>query len=104
MPIAQIIDMPGAGAREYEQAFALIHPDGAWPAGQLNHIAGPSGDGFRVIASTCPLLLLSVPAAGAPTVTVEEQAHPRPSRSSVIGFACGSAMCPGGVSVLSTLS
>ena len=41
--------MPGAGVREYEHAFALIHPDGAWPAGQLNHIAGPTGDGFRVI-------------------------------------------------------
>ncbi len=49
MPIAQIIDMPGAGIREYEQAFRLIHPAGAWPAGQLNHIAGPTADGFRVI-------------------------------------------------------
>jgi hypothetical protein len=49
MPIAQIIDMPGAGAREYEQAFAAIHPGGAWPAGQLDHIAGPTPDGFRVI-------------------------------------------------------
>jgi hypothetical protein len=49
MPIAQIIEMPGAGAREYEQAFAAIHPDGAWPEGQLDHIAGPTPDGFRVI-------------------------------------------------------
>jgi hypothetical protein len=49
MPYAQIIDMPGAGVREYEQAFALIHPDGRWPAGQLDHIAGPTEDGFRVI-------------------------------------------------------
>lgn len=49
MPIAQIIDMPGAGISEYEQAFALIHPAGAWPAGQLDHIAGPTPDGFRVI-------------------------------------------------------
>ncbi|HEY6888670.1 MAG TPA: hypothetical protein VI300_12850 [Solirubrobacter sp.] len=49
MPIAQIIEMPGAGSREYEQAFALIHPGGAWPDGQLSHIAGPTPDGFRVI-------------------------------------------------------
>jgi hypothetical protein len=49
MPIAQIIEMPGAGVLEYEQAFALLHPDGAWPEGQINHIAGPTPDGFRVI-------------------------------------------------------
>jgi len=49
MPIAHIIDMPQAGVREYEQAFALIHPDGAWPVGQLDHIAGPTPEGFRVI-------------------------------------------------------
>ena len=49
MPYAQIIDMPGAGVSDYEQAFALIHPDGEWPAGQLDHIAGPTPDGFRVI-------------------------------------------------------
>jgi hypothetical protein len=49
MPFAQIIDMPGASAGEYEQAFALIHPDGAWPDGQLDHIAGPTPGGFRVV-------------------------------------------------------
>jgi hypothetical protein len=49
MPIAHIIDMPGASVRDYEQAFSAIHPDGAWPAGQLDHIAGPTADGFRVI-------------------------------------------------------
>jgi hypothetical protein len=49
MPIAHIIDMPGATAREYEQAFSAIHPGGAWPAGQLDHIAGPTPDGFRII-------------------------------------------------------
>jgi hypothetical protein len=49
MPIAQIIEMPGAGVREYEQAWTLIHPDGRWPDGQLSHIAGPGPAGFRVI-------------------------------------------------------
>jgi hypothetical protein len=49
MPIAQIIEMPGLGAAEYEQAFAVIHPDGAWPEGQLSHLAGPTETGFRVI-------------------------------------------------------
>lgn len=49
MPIAQIIEMPGAGVAEYEQAFALIHPGGAWPEGQLGHVAGPTADGFRII-------------------------------------------------------
>jgi hypothetical protein len=41
--------MPGAGVREYEQAWHVIHPDGVWPQGQLSHIAGPTPDGFRVI-------------------------------------------------------
>ena len=49
MSIVQIIDMPGAGAEQYDQAFAAIHRGGAWPAGQLDHIAGPTADGFRVI-------------------------------------------------------
>lgn len=49
MRFAQIIEMPGAGVREYEQAFAVIHPGGEWPEGQLSHIAGPTPDGFRVI-------------------------------------------------------
>jgi hypothetical protein len=49
MPIVQIIDMPGAGVREYEAAFGLIHPDGAWPEGQLTHLAGPTPEGFRVV-------------------------------------------------------
>ena len=48
MPIAQIIDMPGAGAREYEQASR--DPSRRDVAeGQLDHIAGPTPDGFRVI-------------------------------------------------------
>jgi hypothetical protein len=49
MPIAQIIEMPGLTVDAYEQAFALIHPDGVWPDGQLGHVAGPTDDGFRVI-------------------------------------------------------
>jgi hypothetical protein len=49
MPIAQIIEMPGAGRADYDAAFALIHPDGQWPEGQIGHIAGPTPGGFRVI-------------------------------------------------------
>ena len=49
MPIAQIIEMPGAGVAEYEHAFALIHRNGARPDGQLSHIAGPTPEGFRVV-------------------------------------------------------
>ena len=49
MPIAQIIDMPGATERDYDAAFAAIHPEGHWPEGQLAHIAGPAEGGFRVI-------------------------------------------------------
>ena len=49
MSIAEIIDMPGAGISEYEQAFAVIHCDGVWPEGQINHIAGPTPERFRVI-------------------------------------------------------
>jgi hypothetical protein len=49
MPIAQIIEMPGMTVDAYEEAFALIHPGGAWPEGQISHVAGPTADGFRVI-------------------------------------------------------
>ena len=49
MPYAQIFEMPGADVAAYEQAFGLLHPDGRWPDGQLDHIAGPTPDGFRVI-------------------------------------------------------
>jgi hypothetical protein len=49
MPIVHIIDMPGADVSAYDQAFAAIHPGGAWPEGQLEHIAGPVEGGFRVI-------------------------------------------------------
>ena len=49
MPIAHIFEMPGAGVPEYEAAFAAIHPGGTWPDGQLDHIAGPTPEGFRVI-------------------------------------------------------
>jgi hypothetical protein len=49
MPIAQIIEMPGATERDYRVAFAAIQPGGTWPEGQLAHLAGPAADGFRVI-------------------------------------------------------
>ncbi len=42
-----------AGTREqYENALKIVHPDGgkALPEGQLLHLAGPTEDGWLVIA------------------------------------------------------
>ena len=44
---------------------------------------------------SCARLWLSVPAVGTPTVTVEDRAQPRPSRSSVIGSRSVAALCTG---------
>jgi ribosomal protein S18 acetylase RimI-like enzyme len=93
MPIAQIIDMPGAGTREYDEAFALIHPNGSWPEGQLHHIAGPTPDGFRVIDVwqsreaferfardvLAPLGLAGLEGAGFPVHRLLDTAHPAPA-------------------------
>jgi hypothetical protein len=42
----------GATTEQYENTVKVVHPDGGrgLPPGQLEHMAGPTSDGFLVIA------------------------------------------------------
>jgi hypothetical protein len=41
----------GATKEQYDAAVAQVHPaDGSLPAGQLIHLAGPSADGWMIVA------------------------------------------------------
>jgi hypothetical protein len=41
----------GSTKDEYEASIAVVHPsDGSLPAGQLFHAAGPSADGWTIVA------------------------------------------------------
>jgi hypothetical protein len=42
----------GGTAEQYENSIAVVHPDGGkgLPPGQLYHAAGPSEDGFMIVA------------------------------------------------------
>jgi len=42
---------PGATKEQYEASIAAVHPnDGSLPEGQIFHAAGPSADGWTVVA------------------------------------------------------
>jgi hypothetical protein len=41
---------PGGTKEQYEAAVAKVHPDEGLPEGQLAHIAGPTDDGWIVVA------------------------------------------------------
>ena len=42
---------PGGTKDQYEASIAAVHPaDGNLPDGQLFHAAGPSGDGWTIVA------------------------------------------------------
>ena len=43
---------PGGTQEQYEAGLKVVHPDGGagLPDGQLLHLAGPSGDGWTVVA------------------------------------------------------
>jgi hypothetical protein len=42
---------PGGTKENYEASIAAVHPsDGGLPAGQVFHAAGPSADGWTIIA------------------------------------------------------
>ena len=42
---------PGATKEQYEASIAVVHPsDGSLPDGQLFHAAGPSADGWTIVA------------------------------------------------------
>jgi len=42
----------GGTAEQYENSIKVVHPDGGkgLPAGQLYHAAGPTEDGFLIVA------------------------------------------------------
>jgi hypothetical protein len=43
---------PGGTREQYDNVVEVVHPDGgkALPEGQLLHLAGPTGDGWLVLA------------------------------------------------------
>lgn len=43
---------PGATQEQYETSMKAVHPDGgeSLPNGQMLHLAGPSGDGWVIMA------------------------------------------------------
>ena len=42
---------PGGTQEQYEASIAVVHPsDGSLPEGQIFHAAGPSADGWTVVA------------------------------------------------------
>ncbi len=45
-----IHQFPGATREQYEASVRALHQDGALPAGQLFHFAGPSAGGWTVVA------------------------------------------------------
>jgi hypothetical protein len=49
MAVAVTIDIAGGTAPLYEQVIAEVFPDGKLPDGWLEHIAGPTETGWRVV-------------------------------------------------------
>jgi hypothetical protein len=44
-------NFPGGTKEQYEASLAAVHPsDGGLPEGQLFHAAGPSADGWTIVA------------------------------------------------------
>jgi hypothetical protein len=50
MAYAVVHEFPGGTKEQYEASIAAVHPAGGLPAGQVSHIAGPSGDGWVIVA------------------------------------------------------
>jgi len=51
MAYAIVHTFPGGTAEQYQAAVAAVHPsDGSLPAGQVYHAAGPSAEGWTVVA------------------------------------------------------
>jgi hypothetical protein len=51
MAYAIVHNFPGGTKEQYEASIAAVHPsDGGLPEGQLFHAAGPSADGWTILA------------------------------------------------------
>ena len=42
--------VPGGTQAQYEASLAAVHPEGGLPEGQVHHMAGPSDDGWTIVA------------------------------------------------------
>ena len=50
MAYAVIHRFAGGTQAQYEASLAAVHPDGGLPEGQIHHMAGPSDDGWTIVA------------------------------------------------------
>ena len=51
MAYGVVHQFPGGTKEQYDASIAAVHPsDGSLPPGQLFHAAGPSADGWTIIA------------------------------------------------------
>ena len=51
MAYAVIHQFAGGTREQYEASVAAVHPsDGSLPHGQIEHLAGPSADGWTIVA------------------------------------------------------
>jgi hypothetical protein len=50
MAIAIVHTYPGGTKQQYEATVEAVHPADGLPAGQTRHLAGPSEDGWIVVA------------------------------------------------------
>jgi hypothetical protein len=50
MAYGVIHHFPGGTKEQYEASVAAVHPAGALPEGQVSHVAGPSADGWTIVA------------------------------------------------------
>lgn len=52
MPYGLVHHFAGGTQEQYDATVAAVHPsDGGLPAGQLSHVAGPSADGWTIVAT-----------------------------------------------------
>jgi hypothetical protein len=50
MAYAVVHHFSGGTRDQYEASIAAVHPAGGLPAGQVSHIAGPTADGWVIVA------------------------------------------------------
>jgi hypothetical protein len=51
MAFAVVHQFAGGTEQQYQASIAAVHPgDGSLPKGQVLHVAGPSGDGWVIVA------------------------------------------------------
>lgn len=50
MAYGVVHQFPGGTMEQYEASIAAVHPAGGLPAGQMFHCAGPSADGWTIVA------------------------------------------------------